>query len=207
MKKRFLCISFFYLGFMVMLAMNTGAQELYVRAKIGVRLQSETQILHAKSTEWIRPGDIFKIYVLPEKYAFVYVVHTDGKSVNILSNSTREGQGSVLILPSMHASYSVDGSSATEQITIIVSPERLAELDRIDSPGMNFPAWCDIREKLIKKSRIDLSEEKDEQINIGGSVRGLDVDRDLDNDAFIKKLRTYSGKSIVVKHYEFKVKR
>ena len=183
------------------------AQELYVRAKIDVLLQRETQNLRAKSKEWIRPGDRFKIYVLPEKYAFVYVVHTDGKSVSILSNATREGQGSVLILPSMHASYSVDGSSATEQITIIVSPERLPELDRIDSPGMNFPAWCDIREKLISKSHIDLSEDKNEQIVIGGTTRGLNDDRDLDDDEFIKTLRTYSGKSIVVKHYEFKVKR
>ena len=64
-------MAFFYLGFMVIPAMITGvpeliAQDLYVRAKIDVLLQRETQTLRAKSKEWIRPGDTFKIYVLPK---------------------------------------------------------------------------------------------------------------------------------------------
>jgi len=60
-------------------AMAAKAEESLVRAKIGVQIESNDKTFRAKSRDRLKAGDYIRIYVYPEKQAYVYVVHTDGK--------------------------------------------------------------------------------------------------------------------------------
>ncbi|MFC1839797.1 hypothetical protein ACFL1N_09465 [Thermodesulfobacteriota bacterium] len=182
------------------------AQDKNVRAKIGIQIGSGDQMKSAKSKDDLNADDLIRIYVHPEEMGYVYVIHADRKDATLLNIVQQKIQSSTLVMPSLQEFYQVDGKSSEETFTIIISPKELTEvLNVFKKRTTTYNKWIKIEEPLHQKSRIDLSQLVDKPFSISGNVRSLDESNNL--DPFVKKLKIYSGKSILVKRYEFKVKK
>ena len=182
------------------------AQEEKIRAKIGIQIKSGDRIMRAKSQDRLKAGDLLRIYVHPEKTSHVYVVHTDLKKAALLNMVQQKIQSSTLVMPSLQEFYQVDGESQKETFTIIISPNEMPEaLDVLGTGKASYSRWVKIEKILIEKSKIELSQKTEKPFSISGNVRGAAGPGDV--DPFVGKLQIFSGKSIIVKRYEFRVKK
>ena len=66
-----------------------------VRAKVGIQVRSGERTATAKTIERVKTGDFLRVYVVPEDDAYVYVIHNDGKNLNLLNaqNATTKVTG------------------------------------------------------------------------------------------------------------------
>jgi hypothetical protein len=192
--------------FMVIAAVcPVGAQDNKVRAKIGIGIKSGDQTKSAKSQDDINVSDFIRVYVHPEEPSYVYVIHTDEKKSTLLYKPQQKSQGSTLAMPSAKDFYQVDGASPKEAFSIIVSPTALTEVKNVFKNGTaSIDDWTAVEESLLAKSKIDLGEDVEKPFAIAGNVRGTDA---KNADPFINNLEIFSGKSLLVKKYEFRVKK
>jgi hypothetical protein len=181
------------------------AEETPLRAKIGIQIKSGDRITRAKSKERLKSGDLFRIYVHSEENCTIYIIHSDEKTVSLLNITEQKVQSTTLILPSAQAYYQVDGTSSVEKITIICSPGPLPELASIETNGLSYDKWVAIQGDLTGKSQIMSSQKNEKPFSIAGNVRG--IADPTTGDAFVGRLQIYSGRGILVKNYDFKVKK
>ena len=182
------------------------SQERTVRAKIGILVKSGDQILKAKSRDRLKAGDLVRIYVHPEVSSYVYVVHRDQKTVTLLNMVEQRIQSSTLVLPSVQEFYQVDGQSPVETFTVICSPKEVKEISAlVSSSQMTHDRWVSLEKELLKKGEIDLAQKSEKPFAIAGNVRG--AGDAAGGDAFVKELQIFSGKSVLVRQYEFSVKK
>jgi hypothetical protein len=181
------------------------SQESIVRAKVGILVKSGDQIIRAKSRDRLKAGDLVRIYVHPEVSSYVYVVHRDQKTVTLLNMVEQRIQSSTLVLPSVQEFYQVDGQSPMETFTVICSPKEVKEISSLASSQMTQDRWVSLEKELLKRGEIDLAQKSEKPFAIAGNVRGAgDV---AGGDAFVRELQIFSGKSILVRQYEFSVKK
>lgn len=180
-------------------------EDSIVRAKIGIQIKSKDKNSMAKSRDRLKSGDLLRIYIYPEKISYIYVVYSDKKKASLLNIVKQKELNSSLVLPSVNEYYEIDGNSAFEMFTIICSPIELSQISNLVSYDDSYVKWASLKEDLIQKSKIVLTEKSAAPFAIAGNVRG-DIKSET-NDSFIKKLHIFSGKSFVVKQYEFKVKK
>lgn len=176
-----------------------------VRAKIGILVKSGERTSTARSREILKAGDSLRIYVHPEKALYLYLVHTDGKKVQLLNMTAQKLESSTLVLPSVQAFYKVDGVSPYERFTIICSPHELPELSAMVSKDFSPAKWQEVENELSKNSKIDLAVNDEAPFAIAGNVRG-----GLDNqntDPVVSNLQIFSGNGVLVKQYEFQIKK
>ena len=115
-------------------------------------------------------------------------------------------QSSTLVMPSIQEFYEVDGADDTESFTIICSPVALQDvLSLVGADEVAYDKWSKLEESLMEKSRIDLSQKSEKPFAIAGNVRG--AGGSPAGDPFINQLPIFSGKSILIKKYEFRVKK
>ena len=183
-----------------------GAQGERVRAKIGIQVKSGDRVMRAKSQDRLKDGDLLRIYIHPEKTSHVYVIHNDLNEATLLNMAQQKIRSSTLVMPSIQEFYQVDGKSPTETFTIIISPDELTKVSDILRTG-NVPStrWLEVENALIKESKIDLSQHTEKPFPIAGNVRGVKGNGSM--DPFVSELQIFSGKSILVKRYEFRVKK
>jgi hypothetical protein len=179
------------------------AQAKIVRAKVGILIKSGDQTQRAKAKDRLKTGDSLRVYVQPEENFYVYVVHTDQKKVSLLSPKDRLNPGSLLVLPGQQEFYEVDGESPVDTFTIICSPDELKEISALGSTEISYEKWAAIEKDLVRKGDIDLGQKAEKPFPIAGNVRGA-VDP---NDRFAADLQIYSGNTVLVKQYEFSVKK
>ncbi len=74
--------------------------------------------------------------------------------------------------------------------------------DLIESPKRPYTWWAATEQSLVEKSRIQLTETVKKPFSIAGVVRSLNSDSE-----FLKQLPTFSGNTLVVKKYDFTVKK
>jgi hypothetical protein len=196
---------FVCLALLVGITMPVPAQQI-VSAKIGVQVISGKVIKRAKSNDRLKKGDRLRIFIEPDGNAYVYVVHTDKQKPELLTalpaGLTKEEEQ--IILPSVSEFYEVDGLSALEKLTILCSPHRLEEIEKLfRSENPSLTDWETIENELHERSAIDLNEETAKPFAIAGNVR--DIGRQ--NEQFLAGLKLYSGKSLALKRYEFRVKK
>jgi len=145
------------------------------------------------------------VYVVPEDDAYVYVVHNDGKTPTLLNAQdakTKVRKGVPMTLPAPDKFYQIDGTSDKESITVICSPtERPAVASLFSSTNVPQKNWLSLEKELLDKSRIDLTQPTDKPFQIAGNVRSIN------NDSFMENLQIVSGKSFVVKKYDFQVQK
>jgi hypothetical protein len=181
------------------------AQEKIVRAKIGILVKSGDQILRAKSKDRLQAGDLVRIYVHPEVSSYVYVVHSDLKTVTLLNMVEQRIQSSTLVLPSVQEFYQVDGKSPVETFTVICSPEEVKAVSALVGAQMTTDRWDSLQKELAKKGELELAQKSERPFAIAGNVRG--AGDAAGGDSFVKELQIFSGKSILVRQYEFSVKK
>ncbi len=177
-----------------------------VRAKVGIQVRSsERPPAPAKTTDTVKTGDSLRVYVVPEDDAYVYVVHNDGKTPTLLNaqdTKIKVRKGVPMTLPAPDKFYQIDGTSEKESITVICSPtERPAVASLFSSTNVPQQNWLSLEKKLLDESRIDLTQPTDRPFQIAGNVRSIN------NDAFMQNLQIVSGKSFVVRKYDFQVQK
>jgi len=181
------------------------SEERKVRAKIGILIKSNDQTMRAKSRDRLKAGDLLRIYVHPEVNSYIYVVHSDQKNVTLLNMVEQKIQSSTLVLPSLREFYQVDGQSPGETFTIICSPNEVKEVSPLLDSPLSHEKWSSVEKELLKRGEIDLSQKAERPFALMGNVRGGG-----DNgggDPFVKELQIFSGIDILVKQYEFTVKK
>jgi len=176
-----------------------------IRAKVGIQLRSGERSAPAKATETVKTGDFLRVYVVPEDDAYVYVVHNDGKASVLLNTQdaqTKVHKGSLVTLPAPEEFYQIDGTSDKESITVICSPTEIREVATLFRTT-NVPQnnWTSLEKELMEKSKIDLTQKTDKPFPIAGNVRSMN------SNAFVETLPIFSGKTLVVKKYEFQVQK
>jgi hypothetical protein len=194
------------LGLLVTLTITAlPAAATQVRAKIGIRIQSGAQVMRAKAHDRVRAGDQLRLYVVPERQTYTYVIHTDHEQVRLLHRERYmpdfKGHQPIRFPPERHQEYAIDGQRQLEEFIIICSPVELVYITNLlESPHASYERWKLIEDKLVEKSSIKLSETPDKPFAIGGNVRSLD-------EVFLQQLQVFSGQEFLVKKYEFRVKK
>lgn len=182
------------------------AQEHRVRAKIGIQIRSGDRMMRARSRDRLKAGDLLRIYVHPEETSHVLVVYSDTKTARLLNLVHQKTRSSTLAMPSLKEFYQVDGESPIQTFTIICSPDPLTEALRVLRTGeAPYSSWAKVEKKLLDKSRIDLSQQTEKPFSIAGNVRGVGSVSNL--DPFVDELQIFSGRSLLVKKYEFRVQK
>lgn len=180
-------------------------QENRVRAKVGIQIKSGEKISRAKSNDRVTAGDLLRIYIHPENSSYVYVVHTDRKTVTALHMVGQNIKSATLVLPSLQTFYQVDGRSPVETFTIVCSPRELKEVSALAHTEYSYEQWAQIENTLIEKNKIDLWQQPEKPFTVAGNVRGGFGAGD--GDPFVSKLQIFSGNELLVKKYEFQVKK
>lgn len=212
MKKYILCALTLFL-LLLPLGFDLSAQEPagaisdsdgIARAKIGIRIASNDIIRRAKAEDRVKAGDELRIYIQPEfEDAMIYVLYHNRQQLVQLHKSRHEaGRARPIILPSEEGQYTVDGQSPEERLTIICSPEPLVQLEEFlqaqaQEPQQSPEAWEELEQALLEQSKLDLSETISKPWSIAGGVRAI--------DPFLTKLPISSGKTFIIKKYDFLV--
>ncbi len=173
-----------------------------VRAKIGIRIRSGDEVRRATASERVKAGDRLRIYIIPEPDpAYIYVMHTDQKTVARLNKAGQHKipKDFVLRLPSKKEFYQIDGESPLEYITVICSPDQLTALEGLlKAQELSYEKWLEVEQKLIEQSQMDLRDQVSKPLIIAGAIKS--------DDPFLDELQIFSGKSLVVRKYELRVK-
>jgi hypothetical protein len=183
--------------FTILMTAPAFPQDTIVRAKIGIMTKSGDKSWYVKSQEKLSKGDKLLIYVRPEAASYVYIIHTDKKSVSLLFNKIQVRE-TTLGLPSEKDFYQIDGESPVEIFIIVCSSKEVKELSPMKTSELSYGQWASIEEKLINQSKIELGQTVERSIPIAGGVRGGPHERSI---------QTFSGKSLIIKKYEFSVKK
>lgn len=205
MFSRMLMVLFLSAGLVATSGLPAFSQERTVRAKVGILVKSGDQMIRAKSRDRLKAGDLVRIYVHPEVSSYVYVVHTDQKEVTLLNVVEQKIQSSSLVLPSLQEFYQVDGKSPVETFTVICSPQEVKEVSALLTSRIPYEKWAAVEKDLSTKGEVDLSQKTERPFAIAGNVRG--AGDSTAGDPFVNELQIFSGKSILVKQYEFSVKK
>lgn len=193
------------LVFLMMLAsVALSVTQSKVSARIGIQIQANGRMTPAKGRNEVKVGDGLRLYVVPAEDAYIYVIQTDQQVARVLNPEPYKTPAkTAMILPNQGQYYNIDGASDVESFTIICSPTELEEVQKLmSSPTVPYPKWAAVEQGLIAKSRIDLTEEVDKPFSIAGVVRHLTSDQ-----KFLQHLPMMSGNTLVVKTYDFTVKK
>jgi hypothetical protein len=185
----------------LMSVLNVSGQEL-VRAKVGMEILKGDEARPAKSRDRIKLGNQLRVLVVPEKESYVYVINSDRNNAFLL-NKDQIGQRfpgkSLQVFPSLETHYKPDGKGSLESFTIIFSLTEINEITTLFATGTApHDAWNTLEDKLTKKSKIVLDEKVDKPFSIAGTVR-----KGLDSES----LKVFSGNELLVKRYQFQVKK
>jgi len=194
-KGRFGLFLLFF--FTILMTIPAFPQDGIVRAKIGIMAKSGDKSWYVRSKEKLSKGDMLRIYIRPEKASHVYIIHTDMKSVTLLFNKSQVRE-TMLVVPSEKDFYQIDGDSLVEVFIIVCSPKEVKELSPMKTSALSCEQWASIEEELINRSKIELRQTVERSIPIAGLVRGVQPE---------PSIQTFSGRSLIIKKYEFSVKK
>jgi hypothetical protein len=205
--KKSVFVSFIGIALFLNTPLMANPEEPSIKAKVGILIKSGEKEHRAKAKDDLKPLDSLRIYVLPDRESYIYVIHSDLQVATLLNyGQYKRPNTSATVLPSKKDFYQVDGKSSFETFTIICSPIKQSDVsDLFTSDKVPHSKWAILNTKLREMSRIDLSERSNKPFTLLGNVRALESSRI--NDLFVKELPIYSGKSILVKKYEFRVKK
>jgi hypothetical protein len=153
------------------------------------------------------------VYVVPEDDAYIYVVHTDGTTPTLLNAPdapTRGSKGSPVMFPAPEKFYKIDGASDKEAITVICSPAELREVTQLfQTTRVTQKSWTSLEKDLMEKSKIDLTPKAEKPFLMAGVVRSIGNDpvHSAPADPFVNTLPIFSGKTFIVKKYDFQVQK
>ena len=189
---------------------SIGIQIHYCTAQKSDRLRlckktSNWQSRKAKANDRLKSGDQLSIYVIPEENSFVYIVNSNAKTASLIDlgdNQNNVLAHSLRVFPSFIEGYEVDGNEDVELFSIICSSKNLPRINQLFFGGdVAVERWRTLEKKFIDDNSIITPSKPEEQLQFGGSLRGLDT------NPFIKTLSISSGKALIVRRYQFDVKK
>lgn len=136
----------------------------------------------------LKTGDRLKMMVQLDKTGYVYVLHQDaGEEITLLFPNGLEQFdsdyriGQAYYVPRGEDWYELDGKTGREVFTLIVSPERLTDLEKLytcyaSSQGEQRGEWKKRLQdeiRALKKQQLELAAPAERPVTIGGTVRGL----------------------------------
>lgn len=199
-KLNFVLMSVFLVG-----SIASAAGQEVVRAKIGMEILSGDSSRLAKSRDRLKAGNQLRIYVMPEKDSYIYVINADRKHAVLLNPKMAKqkfSKGSLEVFPSKASLYDTGESENRESFTVVCSLQPLAEITDLFAPGaVPFENWMSLEKKLSEKSKISLGEKIDKPFAMAGTVRtGGSSEK-------VAGLKVYSGIDLLVKSYQFQIKK
>lgn len=196
----------FICGLWISMEQAVLAQEKPVRARIGIQIQSGGVAEKAKSIDQLRLVDLLRIYVSTDADFYVYVVHSDLSVATLLNTVENKNQNSLLVMPSSQDFYQVDGKTDQEIFTVICSPTEISQLtDLVKKGSLPHLKWAEIEKALMQQGKVELSEKIDKPFALAGNVRGTGGPKEV--DPFVNTLPIFSGNGLLVKRYDFTIKK
>ena len=213
------------LNFLFSIGLISNAESLKLfRASIGIQIHyctapksdrlklcknsSNWQSRKAKVNDRLKSGDKLSIYVKPEENSFVYLVNSNSKTASLMDlgdNQNNVLAQSLRVFPSFKKGkrgYKVDGNEDVELFSIICSSKNLPRINQLFFGGdVAVERWRTLEKKFIDDNSIITPSKPEEQLQFGGSLRGPDT------NPFIKTLSISSGKALIVRRYQFDVKK
>lgn len=188
----------------ILIPSGTFAKES-IRAKIGVLILNDDQSRLAKSRDTLNAGSLLQIHVIPEKNCYLYLINSDDQKATWLNwgdDLQQVPQGKAKVFPSKVSSYAHQGTGKHESFVIVCSPKKLFEISNLFSNrSVGLSQWNVLENQMIKDSRIPLGDNLSKPFGIAGSVRGSE------KYGAPEGLMIYSGKSLLVKKYQFNVEK
>jgi hypothetical protein len=219
----------FILGFLILnslfsIGSPSSAESLKLfTATIGIKIhyctapKSDRLLLCKNSANWqnrkakvndrLRSGDQLSVYVKPEEKSFVYLVNSNAKTASLITlgdNQNNVLAHSLRTFPSIKKGkkrgYKVDGNEDIELFSIICSLKKLPRINQLFSGGaVAVEKWRSLEKIFIDDNQTITPSKPQEQLQFGGSLRSP--------DSFIKTLSISSGKALIVRRYQFDVKK
>lgn len=180
-------------------------KENLVRAKIGIEIVSNDTTRAAITKDRIIAGAKLRIYVLPEKDSYVYIINSDQSNAVLLNPAKEENritQGSLKIFPSTVHLYAIGETVKNEYFAIVCSPVKQEEVLDLFGPGtVPREKWLALEQKLVKQGKIPLNEKLPKSFGVAGNIRSPK------GEEFANALHVFSGRELLIKRYEFNVKK
>ena len=176
-----------------------------VRAKIGIEVVANDTSRAAKTKDQVIAGTKLRIYVLPEKDSYVYIINSDQSNAVLLNPAKEENlisKGSLKIFPSTAHLYAIGETVKKEYFAILCSPVKQAEVLDLFGPGtVPREKWLALEQKLVKQGKISLNEKLPKSFGVAGNIRSPK------GKEFANELHVFSGHELLIKRYEFNVKK
>jgi hypothetical protein len=163
---------------------NSGDASDSIKAKIAILHKAGDNYSSLRSKDRLRAGEMLRIFIEPVNKCYVYVVHADIKEATLLYGNDSPVVNNILLLPSESDYYVFDDSSPEERIIIFCSARKSAELEKL----------------FNKKETISRNDKTDKPFPIAGNVSAL-------NDEFLDQVQTFVGKNVLIRKYEFEIKK
>jgi len=185
-----------------LLAQNLSAERQdTIKAKIAILHKGGDEYTTLRNNDRIRAGEMLRVFVQPSNPGYVYVIHTDNKESTLLLKKQVKNKNEIIILPTENDFYVFDESSPTAKITVFCSLKKIDDIEKLfDKETKESKLWNSLEEKVIKKNKKNLSDKTDKPFPIAGNVSSV-------NENFLEQIQTLSGKSILIRKYEFEIKK
>ena len=201
LKKKLRLVVVLIVAFFIASVMTATGQEM-VRAKVGMEILQGDEARLAKTMDRIKAGNELRLLVVPEKESYVYVINSDHEHANLMNKEQIQDKypgGALKIFPSLESLYKPDGKGKQENFVIVCSLTPLGEITGLFASGqVSYDSWRELEDKLTKRSKITLGEKVNKPFAIAGTVRGGPKEENL---------KIFSGNDLLVKRYQFQLKK
>lgn len=189
----FLLFNFFVFGF---------TPNDTVKAKIAILHKAGEIYNPLKTKDRLKAGEMLRVFVLPAKDCFVYVVHSGDNESFLLCQTQLKAKKDTLLLPNPEDYYIFDEAGIKERITIFCSAKRINEIEKLFAKSELAPSssWNDIETKLLALNKLNLNENSDKPFSLAGNVSAV-------NEDFIETMQSFVGKDMLIRKYEIEVKK
>lgn len=181
---------------------QTDAAPRRLSARIGVKIMSGADAARAATPiNRIQKGDRVAVYLEPRQAGFFYIIESHGKRARLLQRGPAPKARKVRAPERPHA---LGGGES--RLHVILAPGRLAAVEGLFARGdVPTERWRTLALELERAGRMGLTDTSPRPIPVAAGVRGMgdEQTRDLAADPFFRKLRTYSGRGLIVREYRF----
>jgi hypothetical protein len=175
-----------------------------IKAKIAILHKSGEDYTALHNHDRLHVGDLMRIFVIPLKDCYSYIIHSDDKEATILFMSEVKRKlhmNDTLILPSPSEYYTFDNISANAEVIVFCSRNSLSEINNLFKKNSSVDAaeWNKIENNLIKKYVKEIKDKTEKPFPIAGNVGTI-------NDNFIDGQLILSGENALIRKYKIEIK-
>ncbi len=194
----------FVITFLIFFTGSSFSQNL-VKAKIAILHKSCDDYTALHNHDRLNAGDLMRIFVIPLKDCYSYIVHSDDKDATVLfmsDDNNKLHNNDTLILPSPSEFYTFDNKSPVAEVIIFCSRIKLPEINNLfkNNQTVDFTSWNKLEGDLIKKYVKDIKDKTEKPFPIAGNVGAL-------NDRFIDGQMILSGENTLIRKYRIEIKK